>query len=206
MANSAGPMWMGLEADLMYYSPFSSAPPLSSRMEEPIVAYSQTLLLAVSTRQVVRGLLACAVMVGLGILLMEDSDWNLIGCAAVGFFGIHALLWAVLLLPGTHLELSSERITLRTWFRTFSYLWQDLEPFRIYRIGPVKIICFNLSSSVLKLSPYQFLHRASTGFDSSIPDIFELAPSVLVCVLEDWRCCAMSPSSDETVTQYYAGT
>jgi hypothetical protein len=161
------------------------------------------LLITVDRRRVLLPLVGSMAFFLLYSLLMIPDKCNLPNCLFGGFFGFCTVFYASMFLPGTRLELNPDRFSVRTTFRRFAHRWEDVERFGLCGLAPVKTVGFILCVRSQRRRPFYLLSWTLTGFDDSIPDVFELRPSELLLLLSDWhsRChCVASGEKNGDAT------
>ena len=147
----------------------------------------ETVLLRFRVGRVATWLTLCCALVCAGLLLLQDDDFEIIGIVGAIYFAFHALLWASMLFPQNGLELNRESLTLRMGFRTATYRWIEVERFHLAGFGPLRAIYIDVSKTVRSRGLFQAQHRLQTGFDDSLPNVFEIVPGDLLALLLDWH-------------------
>jgi hypothetical protein len=156
--------------------------PLSAN--QSVLPGSEPLLVARSLPKALKGLIGCAIFVAGAVILLCNVEDFLLGYWCLALFGFHGFLWLGLLSRRTRVELNADHLNLHTTFHSFSYRWEDVNELRLYGMGSLQSICLRVSPSARRHGPFQMLHRAVSGSDDFIPDVFEMNPWEMLGVLE----------------------
>jgi hypothetical protein len=129
----------------------------------------------------------CLAFVAAGAFLMTTGEFAW-GVAAVGFFGLGAIVLAMTLLPGaSFLKLEREGFEIRSLFRSGSYRWSDVQEFRPVAIPPsgLTLVGFNFSRDARPAAAW--LSGSVAGVEGCLPDTYGLSAEELASVMEAWR-------------------
>ena len=107
----------------------------------------------------------------------------LVGWAGIGFFGLCALVSAVIIIRPVELRLSAEGFTFTSFLKTKQVRWQDIDAFVLTSFFKLPFIGYNYSPrrSRLKFLP------APWGLDAPMPGFWVIPASELVDKLNDYR-------------------
>jgi hypothetical protein len=146
-----------------------------------------------------------------GRIIRQDRHRAVFGTLASFVFSVLALVvavlaqfdvlaWLVVILPiscnvigvlsllsDEHLELDSDQFAIRTCLTRLTHRWDEIESFGLYQFGPVKAVGFKLTDASERTRPLRFISWLMTGFDETIPDVFETHASELLLLLCDWH-------------------
>jgi hypothetical protein len=102
-------------------------------------------------------------------------------CALVGF-------WC--LLADDSVVLQADQFLVRTAFQRFTCRWIDVDCFGVSGFGPTKVVGFNFRDAAERRKPLRRWNRMLTGFDESIPDVFESRADDLRQLMSEWHSTA----------------
>lgn len=118
--------------------------------------------------------------------MVPDGDG--LGWLCVVFFGACALVFAILLLPNsTFLKIDENGFTVCSLFRSYTYLWKDVQSFDIAIIGVQKMVVFNFSNTYKGAHIARRMSVATCGYEAGLPDSFGLTPSELAALLNHYK-------------------
>ena len=114
------------------------------------------------------------------------AEGRVVGWVALGFFGLCALVFAIVLLPGSaYLRLDSRGFTTRNLFRKGRLRWRDVRNFRPYSVPGGTFVGFDFTEASGSLG--RVSARKLAGVDGGLPDTYGLEPEELAAVLNAWR-------------------
>jgi hypothetical protein len=121
-----------------------------------------------------------------GMLMLRDG--NPTGWVEILFFGAGALVFCVLLLPGSaYLKLDPGGFTLCSLFRSHSMRWFEVESFAADWIGARKMVVFNYSKFHRGQDRLRKVASTIAGYEAALPDTYGLTAEDLAAVMNDWR-------------------
>jgi len=161
----------------------SSAPAaILSRFPGPVV-------LVPSRRKWLLVLGGSLAFVAIGLWVMHDvPTW---GWLAVGFFGIAALVAAIMLLPGAgDLRLDSDGFEMTSLFRRYRSRWTEVSEFEVVRLPPSlrKMVVFDDART--KDSALAEVNSSLAGRTGGLPDNYSLSYEELAAIMNEWRARA----------------
>lgn len=124
-----------------------------------------------------------------GLWVMHDH--SLLGWQAIVFFGIAALVGAIMLLPGAGgLRLDSDGFEMTSLFRRHRSRWTEVSEFEVVRVPPSlqKMVVFDDART--KDSALAKANRSLTGRTSGLPDSYGLRHEDLAAIMNEWRARA----------------
>jgi len=117
--------------------------------------------------------------------LWLQPDYALSGYAAIGFFALCALVFAINLLPNSsYLRVTSERFTMCSMFRSRFIEWRSVGRFGVTRIGTRKMVAWDPIHSLSKLAK---TNQALFGYACALPDTYGLKAEELAELLNKVR-------------------
>jgi hypothetical protein len=146
-----------------------------------------------------------AISLALAIPGLFDGGIVLIG---TGFFGLGAIVFAILLLPGAAwLRLEPAGFTVCHLFRKRSTPWSEVTDFGVALAGRKKLVGYN-SRSVTEHSPRMAaLSTALSGYNAALPDTYGPRAAELAALLNEvlWRAARARGLDSVPATQATAG-
>ncbi len=132
-------------------------------------------------------LLCCALFVAIGVGMIHSEE-KLGGWLAVGFFGFGALVAVIVLFMAGrwYLFLSSEGLTQKMSFRTWSLRWSEVSEFQPVYMG-VGMVAFDLIGDAQRPSALRKFNRETFGFEAAIACEYGLKAKELAELLNEWR-------------------
>jgi hypothetical protein len=129
-----------------------------------------------------------------GIERSPDYWW---GLAAAVFFGIGAVVFAILLLPGAaFLKLDSDGLTVCALYRATFTSWDAVEGFGVTQVGLRKFVGVALTEPGKTKSLMARFNTGVIGFDGMLPDTYGMTAADLAVLLND--ALALAPGIRRT--------
>jgi hypothetical protein len=145
------------------------------------------LVLRTGERETLAPFGVCLAFAALGVLIIvvDGSAW---GWAAVGFFGLGAIVLGATLLPGvSELRLDKEGFKVRSLFRTGRFRWSDVQNIRPVSIPPSRIVRVGFDFAPNARPAAAWLSASLAGVEGCLPENYGLRPEELANVLDAWR-------------------
>jgi hypothetical protein len=140
-----------------------------------------------SKRRMLTWVGVCLAFVAAGAFLTTTGEF-VWGVAAVGFFGLGAIVLGITLLPGaSFLKLEREGFEVRSLYRSGSYRWSDVQEFRPVAIPPSGVMLAGFDFSPNARPAAAWLSSSVAGVEGCLPDTYGLSAEELAGVMEAWR-------------------
>ncbi len=111
-----------------------------------------------------------------------------LGWAEILFFGTGAIVFCLLLLPGSaYLKLDPAGFTFCSLFRPHFIPWSEVESFAVGDVGPRRLVVFNFSESHHGQKNLRKVAAAISGYEAALPDTYRLQAAELAALMNDWR-------------------
>jgi len=131
----------------------------------------------------------CLAFVAIGLWTMHDEP--LWGWLAVGFFGVGALVAALMLLPGAGgLLLDSDGFEMTSLFRRHRCRWAEVSEFEVVRLPPSRQKMVVFDDARTKDSALAKLNRSFAGRSGGLSDSYNLSHEDLAAIMNAWRARA----------------
>lgn len=109
-------------------------------------------------------LMGSGLFVAGGWWMILDGNWW--GWPAVAFFGLGVIASAVMLVPGyAYLRITSEGLTVGSFFRSFTYRWNDIERFEVWN----RMVAFNFVADFDRQSTGRKIATLLSGYEGALP-------------------------------------
>jgi hypothetical protein len=149
-----------------------------------------------SRRRIWLGWIASCLLVGLGCLQVHNG--RKFGWFVIILFGLGVIAPGVLLLPGASwLELDDEGFTLCLSFKPSRYLWSDITEMAISR----GVVSFKFAPEHRGNRRGQTAARALSGYDGSIPNMFQQDPQSLLELMMRFKQNQQIPRTPQPTTE-----
>ncbi len=153
-----------------------------SRFPGPVV-------LAPSRRKWLLVLGGCLVFVAAGLWVVHDHPLS--GWLGVGFFGVGALVAAVMLLPGAGgLRLDSDGFEMTSLFRRHRSRWSEVGEFEVARVPPSRQKMVVFDDARTEHGALAKVNRKLVGRTGGLSDNYGLSHEDLAAVMNEWRARA----------------
>lgn len=128
----------------------------------------------------------------IGIVLLVDGESStLTAVFCIIFFGAVAVVGLLHFVPGAnHLRIDAEGFTMRVLFRTHSYRWRDVGPFRPIHAGQ-KMVGFDLAGPAGRTRAAA-LSSSIGGTNAALHDSYGLSVEALADLMNERRLRALS--------------
>jgi hypothetical protein len=130
------------------------------------------------------------ITISLALAIPGLFDGGIMPLIGTGFFGLGAIVFAILLLPGAAwLRLEPAGFTVCHLFRKRSTPWSEVTDFGVALAGRKKLVGYN-SRSVTEHSPrIAALSTALSGYNAALPDTYGPRAAELAALLNEvlWR-------------------
>ncbi|MGB8717078.1 MAG: STM3941 family protein [Rhodanobacteraceae bacterium] len=124
--------------------------------------------------------------VALGIWIVPSDP--LVGYLNIGFFGLGAVVFVLQLNPkSSFLTLSEEGFTYSAMHRRQFVRWQDVDAFKVVRVGPRRFVGWTCVASHDGQGVVQRANKAISGVGAALPDTYGMAPHELARLLDEQR-------------------
>jgi hypothetical protein len=121
-----------------------------------------------------------------GATMVRDGEG--LGWAEILFFGTGAIVFCLLLLPGSaYLKLDPAGFTFCSLFRPHFTPWSEVEPFAVGRVGTRLLVVFNFSEAHRGQKYLRKVSSAISGYEAALPDTYRLKAADLAALMNDWR-------------------
>lgn len=128
----------------------------------------------------------CASLAVAGALMVRDS--KPLGWAEILFFGSAAIVFSLLLLPGSaYLKLDPAGFTFCSLFRPHFTPWYEVDSFAAGRVGTNRLVVFNFSGLHRGQKYLRKISSAISGYEGALPDTYGLKAAELAALMNDWR-------------------
>ena len=128
-------------------------------------------------------LIVALAFVSAGLWLRPDHALS--GYAAIAFFGLCAVVFAINLLPrSSYLQITSEGFEMCSMFRSRFIAWKDVGRFGVTRIGTRKMVGWDPLQPVSKLGK---ANQTLCGYAFALPDTYGLKAEELAELLNSVR-------------------
>jgi hypothetical protein len=145
-----------------------------------------------SKRRIWLGFVASCLLVGLGALMVQNGQK--LGWFRIILYGLGVLAPVLLLLPlASWLELDQEGFTLCMTFRSDRYLWSQITELNVWS----GLVSFKLAPEHRGNRRGQALARSISGYDGSIPDMFQLPPHSLLELMMKFKQNQITEANQE---------
>lgn len=135
-----------------------------------------------SKRRIWLGFTASILLVGLACVMVRNG--HMYGWFLIVFFSLGVIAPGILLLPGASwLQLDEEGFTLCMLFRPDRYLWSQISEISVWQ----GVVSFKLSPEHRGNKRGQATARAISGYDGSIPNMFQLNPESMAKLLIEYK-------------------
>ncbi len=138
-------------------------------------------------------LILCAGFVVGGALKVPKN--SLIGWIEILVFGSNAIVFGVLLLPGSvYLRLDLTGFTICSLFQARTLGWHEVDAFRVEIDRGRKLVVFNFSKLHRGQEFARKVASRLSGYEAGLPDNYGLFAEELAATLNEWRERASSPA------------
>lgn len=121
-----------------------------------------------------------------GALTVRDS--KLLGWVEILFFGSGAIVFCLLLLPGSaYLRLDPAGFTSCSLFRPHFTPWCEVDSFAVGTVGIKRMVVFNFSELHHGQKYLRKVSSGLSGYEGALPDAYGLKAEELAALLNDWR-------------------
>jgi hypothetical protein len=128
----------------------------------------------------------CLAFVAIGLWVRhDDPPWGWLG---VGFFGVGALIAALVLLPGAGgLQLDSDGFEITNLFRSYRCRWTEVSEFEVVRVPPS--LQKMVASDHARAEDWAVarVNRSLVGRTGGLPDNYGLSHEDLAAIMNAWR-------------------
>jgi hypothetical protein len=155
-------------------------------------AAAETLLLRPSLAKRLVRLASCALFTFIGVMMIRDDEaW---GWLVLGFFGLGAVLFTLLLIPGAeYLRLTAEGFELRSLWRTHRQRWDDIAAFHAGRIARNAMVLIDYAPTYTRQRAARRFSAGLAGTEGALPDTYGRSAESLAELLNEWRRRYSSP-------------
>lgn len=113
---------------------------------------------------------------------------SLIGWIQILVFGSNAIVFGVLLLPGSaYLKLDPAGFTICSLFQARKLGWHEVDAFRVSTDRRRKLVVFNFSKLYQGQEFARKLASTVSGYEAGLPDNYGLSAEELAATLNQWR-------------------
>ena len=159
---------------------------MSSEPADILSQFPGPVVLARSRRKWLLVLGGCLAFVAIG-LWVRYSD-PLSAWLAIGFFGLGALVAALMLLPGAgSLLLDPDGFEITTLFRRHRSRWVDVSEFEVVRMPPSRLKMVVFDDARTKDSAMAKRNKSLVGRSGGLSDNYGLSHDDLAEVMNEWR-------------------
>ena len=124
--------------------------------------------------------------VALGIWILPSDP--LIGYLNIGFFGLGAVVFVLQLNPkASFLKITEEGFTFSTMRRRQFVRWQDVDVFKVVRLGPRRFVGWNSAAGSEAPGGVRRANRAIGGVEAALPDTYGMNADELARLLDEQR-------------------
>ena len=165
--------------------------PSDPRVDAILAKFPGPATLAASRRKWVLMLIGCGAFTAGGIWMVLSSASR--GWLVVIFFGVCAIVSAVMLLPGAGmLRLDRDGFEATSVFRRHRSRWRDATDFESARIPPSMIALVVYNDANLSGKSIAKLNTLIAGRNAGLPDTYGLSAADLADLMTEWRERAIS--------------
>jgi len=138
-------------------------------------------------------LIVCAGFVVSGALKVPKD--SLKGWIEILVFGSNAIVFGVLLLPGSaYLKLDPTGFTICSLFQARTLGWHEVDAFRVDTDRGRKLVVFNFSKLHRGQEFARKVASRLSGYEAGLPDNYGLSAEEPAATLNEWRERANSPA------------
>ena len=111
---------------------------------------------------------------------------------AAAFFGVAAVAFAVMLLPGAaYLRLDAEGFTTCSLFRSRRTSWADVGAFGVTQVSGQEMVGYDSATDAARRPRLAALNAGLSGFTSALPDTYGLGAANLAALMNEARSRAL---------------
>jgi hypothetical protein len=138
-------------------------------------------------------LIVCAGFAVSGALNVAKN--SLIGWIEILAFGSNAIVFGVLLLPGSsYLKLDPTGFTICSLFQARTIGWHEVDAFRVGTDRGRKLVVFDFSNLHHGQEFARKFASTISGYEAGLPDTYGLSAEELAATLNEWRERASPPA------------
>jgi len=113
------------------------------------------------------------------------------GWFVVGVFSLGSVAFAVQLVPGCScLIIEDTGLTIRAFFVSRSYRWEDIASFGTAKISRHKMVVFNFSKSYQGMLTARDISKRFAGYEGALPDTYGMSAENLSAMLNQKKAQA----------------
>ncbi len=121
-----------------------------------------------------------------GAFMVRDAER--LGWAEILFFGTGAIVFGLLLLPGSaYLKLDSAGFTFCSLFRAHFTRWSEVDSFAVGMVGTRRLVVFNFNEMHRGQDHLRKVAAAISGYEAALPDTYGRTAADLAALMNDWR-------------------